>query len=517
MTIVSPDRPVVELIPVSLPSHVHPLKPVPSKRSGRLLTSIILVVTGVVAGVVSTRQFAPGPTIADKSTVPNSEKGTTPDDGIVTFGPDKQAAAGVEVLSVSPEPLVSRVWRTGRVALHDDRLAHVCPQAEGVVWDVPTRLGQTVAAGETLVVIDCRELGQAKLETYKAKLALAAERELALRTRTTMANADELLKLLSADAPLSDIEKRMVDKPIGDWRQQLLGAYTRRNQLRTQLALQLSSGGAVSESNLRKTEAESETAGAMYTSLVEELRFQVKNQVRQAELKLKDAEAAFDVAKAKLLLFGLSAGAVERLDPISEGSAASHLKVKAPFAGTVVEKHAVRSERVDPKTQMFILADLSAVWVQADVFESDLPLVRGAKGRTVVFRSVAAGVAERPARIVYAGDLIDKSSRALTLTAEADNADRLLKPGMFVEVGFDAGDPTPALQIPASAVLRHENKPFVFVQTSDDRFRRADLTLGRIAGERVEVTAGLATGDRVVVRGGFVLKSELLKDLLAGE
>ena len=250
---------------------------------------------------------------------------------------------------------------------------------------------------------------------------------------------------------------------------------------------------------------------------MEEFRFQVKNQVRQAELKLKDAEVAFDVGKAKLLLFGLSAGAVEQLDPISEGSAASHLKVKAPFAGTVVEKHAVRSERVDPKTQMFVLADLSAVWVQADVFESDLPLIREVKDRPVMFRSVAAGVPERPARIVYAGDLVDKSSRALTLTAEADNADRLLKPGMFVEVGFDAGDQKPALQIPASAVLRHENKPFVFVQISDDRFRRADITLGRTAGERVEVTSGLAAGDRVVVRGGFVLKSELLKDQMAGE
>jgi RND family efflux transporter MFP subunit len=250
---------------------------------------------------------------------------------------------------------------------------------------------------------------------------------------------------------------------------------------------------------------------------VEELRFQVKNQVRQADLKLKDAETAFDVARAKLLLFGLSAAAVERLDPIAEGSAASHLTVKAPFAGTVVEKHAVRSERVDPKSQMFVLADLSSVWVQADVFESDLPLVRGVKDRPVVFRSVAAGVPERSARLVYAGDLIDKASRALTLTAEADNADRLLKPGMFVEVGFDIGDRTPVLQIPTSAVFRHENKPFVFIKAADDRFRRADVTLGRTAGERVEVTAGLTAGDRVVVRGGFVLKSELLKDQMTGE
>ena len=418
---------------------------------------------------------------------------------------------------MTPEPLVTRVWRTGRVALHDDRLAHVSPPAEGIVREVPVRLGQQVAAGEPLVVLESRELGQAKLEAHTARIALTAERELSRRTRTTMANAGELLKLLDADAPLADIEARLADKPIGDWRQQLLGAYTRRNQLRTQLASQRASAGAVSESNLRKTEADAEAAGATYTSLVEELRFQVTNQVRQADLKLKDVEAAFDVARAKLLLFGLSPAEVDRLDPIAEGAAAGRLTVKAPFAATVVEKHAVRSERVGPQSQMFVLADLSTVWVQADVFETDLPLIRGVKDNAIVFRSLAAGVPERPARITYAGDLVDKHSRAITLTAEADNADRRLKPGMFVEVGFEAGEPTPVLQLPAAAVLRHENKPFVFVQVADDRFRRVDVTLGRSAGDRVEVTEGLSAGDRVVVRGGFVLKSELLRDQMAGE
>jgi len=511
MTLEAPARPVESAVPVP------PIVKAPTaKRWAVVLIGSALLAIGVVAGAIGSRQFTLSPN-ADKATHAAAEKPSEEGGDAVTFGPDKQSAAGIESVVVTPEPLVARVWRTGRVALHDDRLAHICPPAEGIVRDVRVTLGQTVAAGEILAVIDSRELGQAKLDAYKARIGLAAERELAARTRTTMANADELLKLLVAETPLAEIEKRMADKPIGDWRQQLLGAYTRRKQLQAQLASQKASAGAIPESSIHKTEADADAAGAAYTALFEELKFQVKNQVRQAELKLKDAETTLDVARSKLLMLGLSAEAVESLEPIVEGATASHLLVRAPFAGTVLEKHAVRSERVGPQMQMFVIADLSSVWVQADVYEADLPLVRGLKNKPVVFRSKVAGVAERRATVVNTGDMIDKASRSLTLTAEAANADRLLKPGMFVEIGFDIGDGTPALQVPANVVLRHENKPFVFVQEADDRFRRAEVTLGRTAGDKVEVTTGIKSGDRVVVRGGFVLKSELLKDQMAGE
>lgn len=502
--------PTVSLPSTPLPSHQ------PS-RAGRVLAGIALVAAGAIAGVIGTRQFLASHSATEKPSPLFVENAPEGDEGLVRLDEARQSAAGIGTVAITPEPLLAKTWRTGRVALHDDRLAHVCPPAEGVVREVSARLGQSVAAGDVLAVIDSRELGQAKLDAYKARMALTAEREVAARTKTTMANADELLKLLVAETPLAEIEKRMTDKPIGDWRQQLLGAYTRWNQLKAQASSQKAAGGAVAESILRKSEADAEAAGATYTALVEELRFQVKNQVRQADLKLRDAETTLDIAHAKLLLFGLSAAALEKLDPIAEGATTSQLFVKAPFAGTVVEKHAVRSERVGPQTQLFVIADLSRVWVQADVFEADLPLARSLKEQSVVFRSAVAGVPERVAKVVYAGDLIDKSSRSLTLTAEADNTDRQLKPGLFVEVGFDTGDRTAVLQVPVAAVLRHENKPFVFVQMGEDLFRRADVALGRSAGDKVEVTAGLKAGDRVVVRGGFVLKSELLKDQMAGE
>lgn len=490
-------------------------KPSPSApgrvRSLAALGAVLFAV-GVGAGV------AVGPLLRPRTSSPSpAEEKAEPLKDVVTFALEKQAAAGVEAVPVAPTPFVQQLWRTGKVSLNEERVAHISPPTDGVLRDVPVRLGQTVAAGEALAVLESREFGQSKLEFLKAKVTLAAERESATRTRTTMANGKELLDLLAAETPLDAIEKALRDKPIGEWRQQLVTAYTKRTQLKAEVAAHNASGGVVSEMLQRKTRSDLDAAESTYASLVEELKFQVKNQVRQAELKLKDAETTHDVAKARLLLFGLTADTVEALDPVAEGAKASHLAIKAPFAGTVVEKHAVLAERVRAESQLFVLADLSTVWVQSDLFEPDLPLIRGVSTPAVSFRSIVAGVSERPAKALHVGDLIDKSSRSFTLTAEAANPDRALKPGMFVEVGFDTGDHAPVLQLPAAAVLRHENKPFVFVQQGESAFRRVDVVLGRTAGDNVEITDGLKAGDRVVVRGGFVLKSELLKDQMVGE
>jgi RND family efflux transporter MFP subunit len=286
-----------------------------------------------------------------------------------------------------------------------------------------------------------------------------------------------------------------------------------------ELAAVKASGGTVSEVAIRKAEADANAAEAAYSALVEELRYQIRHEthLREAELKAREAQVAVDALVGKLMTFGLTQDAARDADRIGKDENPSHLPVKAPFRGTVVEKHAVPSERIDPKSQLFVLADLSSVWVQADVFEADLPLVRGLTGKPIKFRSSVARIPERTATVVYTGDLIDKSSRAMTLTAKADNADRALKPGMFVEVGFDLTDSTDVLQVPVTAVLRHENRPFVFVAAGDDTFAKREVALGRTAGDWVEVTEGLKRGERVVVRGGFVLKSEMLKDQMVGE
>jgi membrane fusion protein, heavy metal efflux system len=475
----------------------------------------------IILGSVSLAALAATVVLVEKLNRPEEKKAEEKSEAEayreIIFSDEKQKAAQVEIAEVLLAPLTQITWRTGRLALNEDRIAHLCPPTEGIIAEVPVRIGQTVEAGKTLAVIDSREFGFLKLELVKARTLLESEKENHQRVKTTTQNATELLKLLTAEMPLIQVEKQMTDKPIGEWRSQLMGAYSRRNQLKLQLSSQRNSAGAISETVIRKTESDLESAEATYIGLLEELRYQVRYQARQSEQKLREAQTAADIYRAKLLTFGITSEVLDKIDPIAEASKTSLLELKAPFSGTIVEKHAVLSERVGPTFQMFVLADLSQLWIQADLYEADLPLLASLGNRPIRFRSAIAGISERQAEVISTGDLVDKTSRSLTLTAVVKNPDRTLKAGTFVEVGFDTGMSDPVLQIPLNAVMRFENKPFVFVATNQTTFVRREVQLGRESGNVVEILSGLKTGEKIVTQGGFVLKSELLKDQMAGE
>ncbi|MBN9520771.1 efflux RND transporter periplasmic adaptor subunit [bacterium] len=485
----------------------------PRRHPFRAAVIWLLLPLGVAVGVVGARALSPSPAPAAPPAAPAAEAEPTS----VHFAPNRWEAAGVKTEAVAASPLADHAWRTGRVAVDDDRVAHISPPVEGVVREVRVRLGEDVAAGQVLAVIDSKEVGQAKLDLVTARVALAAEREREAWARTTAANTEALLTAITAGKTAAEIDAAFKDRPVGDRRQQLMAAYTTRNLLRTQTEADKASAGVIPGITREKNETALAAAEAGFQALREELRFQARQQARAADLKLQEAAAAHDVARTRLLTLGYSPAQVDAMDPVREGPAAARFEITAPFAGTVVEKHAVRSERVTAQFQLFQVADLSAVWVQADAFEADLPLLRGLGGRGLVFRAPAAGVGERPAAVLYAGDLVDRASRAVTVTATAANLDRALKPGMYVEVGLPRGTAAPVVHVPAAAVQRYQGAAFVFVLHGADEFRRADVELGREAGDRMEVTAGLRPGDVIAVAGGFVLKSELYRDQLAGD
>lgn len=497
----------------SLPPTTPATRPKPKTR---LLVALVLIAVGGALGVGATILAAPLISTASK-TEPAEAVSPKDEPTTVSFPHEKWESSGIRTESAALAPLADFAWRTGRVVLDEGRVARVSPPVEGVVIEVRAQLGQDVKAGDVLAVIDSREVGAAKLEFVRARLAAAAERERAGWATDSAANTTELVKAVAADKQAAEIDAAFKNRPVGERRQALMTAYAQRNHARAQVAGMKASSGAIAGATLQKAETEADAAEASLKALLEEYRVQAAQQARQAELKVKEADAALAAARTHLLTLGYTATAVDTLDPASEGAKASRYEIKAPFTGTVVERHGVRSERVGPTVEMFRLADLSSVWVQADAFEGDLPLLRSLGSRGIVFRAPAAGVAEQNAQLVYAGDIVDRVSRALTVTASAPNPRRELKPGMYVEVGLPRGGSEAVLQVPASAVQRHEGKTFVFVHTGGDEFHRKDVVLGREGGDRVEVKSGLTPGDVVVVEGGFILKSELLRDQLVGE
>lgn len=490
------------------------------RRQLRWLALLLVIPLGFGVWAVGARvqNHMPDPAVAPRTSEP--EDGHTHTS--VRFPRERWESAGVRTEPAAISPLADYAWRTGRVVVNDDRVAHISPPVEGIIREVRVRLGQDVTAGQVLAVLDSEKVSQAKLELVTARAALLAERERERWARLTAENTDALVTAVAAGKTVAEIDTAFKARPVGERRQQLMAAYTGRNQAKAQLESSRASQGTVPGIIQMKAEADYDSASATLQAMLEEFKFQSRQQARMAELKLKESEAAFDVTRTRLLTLGYTPAQIDTMDPVQEGAAASHYEVKAPFAGTVVDKHAVLSERVNAQFQMFQLADLSTVWVQADAFEADLTLLRSLRGRKMgerqlLFRAPAAGLPESLAEVFYTGDLVDRSSRAVTVTASAPNPDRALKPGMYVEVGLPRGEVAPVVNVPASAVQRHQGQTFVFVLVGDDQFRRADVDLGREAGDRVEVKAGLKPSEVVAVGGGFVLKSELFRDQLAGD
>jgi RND family efflux transporter MFP subunit len=502
------------------PVALEPAAPPPPRRTrfpgwaAALLLAAAAGAAGFAAG-----HWLPGEKPQADEKEKDKEKESPSASGVVPLPKDKWAAAGIRCEPAGYGPLADRAWRTGSVQFDHDRVAHLACPVEGLVRETRADHGRQVKAGDVLALIDSREVGQAKLDLTRTRLALESAQVHAEWTKAVTANAEELWKDLAAEKPVAEIEKRFKDRPLGEWREKLVVPYAKVIQFKAVYEAMTGPGaGSVSETAVRKARGDYEAAAAQYQGAFDEARHQARQQARATEQRHREAKAAADTARAHLLMIGYTPGELEKLDPAAEGAAVSLYPLKAPFAGTVIEKHAVRGERVVAQHQLFELADLSEVWVRADVFEADLPLVRGlASGDRLRFRAPTAGLPEREARVHFVGAVIDPASRALPLVAEADNPGGDLKPGMFVEVGLPRGTTSPVVHVPAAAVQAHDNRTFVFVRDGDDGFRRADVAVGRTVGDRVEIKAGLKGRDEVATEGTFVLKTALLKDQIAAE
>jgi membrane fusion protein, heavy metal efflux system len=228
-------------------------------------------------------------------------------------------------------------------------------------------------------------------------------------------------------------------------------------------------------------------------------------QKREAEYMTVSAE--FKAAEDKLHLLGLSEEDVKRIG--REHIINSKVAVRAPFSGKIVERHATLGEVIEPATNLFTLADLSTLWVIADVPEKDIPVLK-------TDLSVEIKVSPYPDEIfkgsvTFIGDQIDPSTRAVKVRTEVDNSLGKLKPEMFATVKISAAGKENVLAIPESAVQRDGEKAVVFVAKGGSTFEKRHVTVGPEANGFYEALSGLEQGEMIVTRGAFTLKSELQK------
>jgi RND family efflux transporter MFP subunit len=228
--------------------------------------------------------------------------------------------------------------------------------------------------------------------------------------------------------------------------------------------------------------------------------------VTQGSLDLLEA------ARQRLLLWDVRDEDIAALE--RAGKVSRTVDLHSDVAGYVVQKMAFHGMRVTPADTLFDIADLRHVWVLADVYESDLPLVR------VGMRS-ELDAAYLPGRtwkgqVTYVDPTVEEKTRTVKVRIELANEGLQLKPDMFADVRLLA-DLGTGLSVPESAVIDSGGRKLVFVDRGEGRFEPRAVALGARAGAGFQVLSGLEDGERVVTSANFLLDSESsLRSALSG-
>lgn len=217
-----------------------------------------------------------------------------------------------------------------------------------------------------------------------------------------------------------------------------------------------------------------------------------------------EAKSAYDRAQASARE---SAERMRILGGLS-GSGSSSYVVTAPFSGTVIEKDAVLGEQAKSDSNLFTVADLNTVWIEADVSEKDLGKLTIGSPATVTVTSFPEESFK--GKVSYISSTFDKQTRTIKARVELPNPDKKLRIDMFARVAIDLSSAREALVLPQEAVLLVQGQSTVYVKTNDG-FEARPVVIGEQLNKGVVVTTGLKGGDQVVTVGAYALKSRQLK------
>jgi cobalt-zinc-cadmium efflux system membrane fusion protein len=238
-------------------------------------------------------------------------------------------------------------------------------------------------------------------------------------------------------------------------------------------------------------------------------------------------QAAADAARRALHLLGESDEEIARLrhaietgGDLPEGDA-PRLRLRAPFAGRLIDRKVTPGSLFDALQPLATLADLSSVWVFFQAYEKDLALLQ--VGLPATIRTEAYPQETFRGKVDFLGSVVDPATRTVKVRATVANTDERLRPGMFVKAQVDVPRPRHeaarggVLAVPQAALQTLEGRGVVFVERAPGLFARHFVETGHTFEGFTEVLAGVKENDVIVTEGSFVLKSEFAKASLVDE
>ena len=217
-----------------------------------------------------------------------------------------------------------------------------------------------------------------------------------------------------------------------------------------------------------------------------------------------NANDLLESARRRLRYWDVPEEEIERIEQTR--APRKSIVLNAPASGIVVEKRVVEGARIMPGMDLYRIADLSRVWVEGEVFEKDLSLVRLGQAAAVTFEAYPGEVFS--GAVSYVHPTVSVEARTGRIRVELANPDLRLKPGMYARLELAADESRSALTIPRSAVHFTGERALVFVRGGDGVLEHRQVTTGLVAGSDIEVLAGLAEGEVVVSSANFLIDAE---------
>lgn len=367
--------------------------------------------------------------------------------------PDVARDIGLTVVPVGSRPLAATITAPAELEYDQTRVARLSALVPGTVVRVDKQVGDPVRRGDIVAVVDAAQVGKAK--------------------------ADFLDALAQLDLQEATLEK-----------------------------LKATGEAAVSAQRIREAEA-AVRAGRIRVQSTQQALVNLGLTVDPAEFR----KIAPEEQGRRIRRLGLPPEYAKALD--AQGDSTNLLPVVARTDGVVAERNVVPGEVVDPSKVLFVVADLTRIWVMADVRADDADQV--AVGQAVTFRADGHPDEALVGKVSWTSTTIDPRTRTLRVRAEIENPKGHWRARTFGTAKIRLRDPNAAaLVVPADAVQQEGKCRYVFVRVAEATYEMRAVKLGVRGLKELEVVEGVRPGEAVVAAGSFVLKAEILKDRLGG-
>ena len=243
------------------------------------------------------------------------------------------------------------------------------------------------------------------------------------------------------------------------------------------------------------------------TATQDEYLLALKTRAQLAESPLDDAKANADAlvasARERLRLWDVTDSQIEALE--RRGQAEPMLTIYAPSSGIVMKREALPGKYVEPSVTLYEIADLSTVWISADIYESEMAVTKVGQPALITFAAYPGETFS--GKVAYVYPTLNTEARTVRVRLELPNHEMKLKPGMYGNVTVRT-NVARTLVVPKEAVLNTGLRQLVFMDRGQGRYEPTLVKLGRRSQDAVEVMEGLKEGDRIVTSANFLLDAE---------